>query len=178
MGEVSELENAAVEIQQLEMPSISYAPEMVGFSQLRREIALLRKLRQITERAWNDMPPERQALIVQFTSAFEDAESRQATPPPYVRALASARLAFHAVRDYKAYFNELRNWYREMTWLSVSVQAQHEDDVIRERLIESIDLDAVRSSKGYRQMVAGEVSELTPDDFRRWRARKQSRATG
>ena len=171
------MENA-LEIQQIEMPSISYAPETVGFSQLRREIALLRKLRRITEQAWNDMPPERQALIFRFTSAFEDAASQQTAPARHIRALAGARLVFHVVRDDNAYFNELRNWYREMTWLSVSVQAQREDDSVRQRLIESIDLGAVHSSKGYRQMVAGETSELSPDDLRRWREEKQSRATG
>jgi hypothetical protein len=175
--EVTELESA-VEAQHIEMPSISYAPETIGFSQLRREIALLRRLRRLTERAWNDMPPERQALIVRFTSEFEDAASPQIAPAPITRALAGARLAFHVVRNNNAYFNELRNWYREMTWLSVSVQAQREDDAVRRHLIKSIELNAVHSSKGYRQMVAGETSELSPDDFERWRKKKQSRATG
>jgi len=171
------LESAA-EAQHIEMPSIAYAPETIGLSQLRREIALLRKLRRIIERAWNDMPPERQALIMRFTSEFEDAASPQAAPAPITRALAGARLAFNVVRNNYAYFNELRNWYREMTWLSVSVQAQREDDAVRRRLIDSIDLDVVHSSKGYLQMIAGETSELSPDDLRRWREKKSSRATG
>ncbi len=150
------------------------APELIRTAALRTEIELLVEVRTKADAEWFELAPGWRRWVTEFVRAFEEADFGT---PFLARFSKAGRLGWNSLANNKQYFRDLRLWHREMQRLSIIVRTRREEERLHQHLYETSDIDAMRGSDGYKQMLNGETTELTLEDLQR-RRELRSRATG